>query len=136
MSLTYKRIKDQKGKKYVQQLAQKLIHIEPQRIHEHHNYMIYHADKRIGFVSCQYMKENHSVYIYMLAFEEHAQHHGHAHPVLEWLTRKGSKKSPQFRGLTATVHKDNQQALDAVEKYGFIQIKERRRYVDFLRPVD
>ena len=131
--LTFRRIKEDE-KSYAISLARDEINIEAKRLDQYHTYLIYHNGIRIGFVSYGFRLDK-TIYIYILAFEKHAQRQGHAGTVFEKIMNYGLNKYEGFRGLSGTVHKVNEKSLNAVRKHGFIQTNERKRYFDFIKPV-
>ena len=120
-------------KDYVIQLAWDEINIKAKRLSEYKTYHIYNDKERIGFVSFGF-KPNKTIYIYILAFEKHAQRQGFGSMVIERIIRYGWKKDERFKGLSATIHKINEPAINATKKYGFQVIRERTRYFDLMRP--
>lgn len=131
--LTYRRMKKSE-KNYAMQLARDEINIEPKRLDENRTYLIYNDNERIGFVSFGF-KPDKTIYIYILAFEEHAQRQGHAALVFESIMNYGQKRDGRFQGLSATIHKVNEPAIHTAKKYGFLVTGERKRYLDFMKPV-
>lgn len=130
--LSYRQMKKSE-QDYAVQLARNEINIQPKRLDEYKTYFIYYARERVGFVSFNF-KPDKTIYIYILAFEKHAQRQGFGSMVIESVIRYGKKKDKRFRGLSATVHKINKAAINAVEKYGFLVIRERTKYLDFMKP--
>jgi ribosomal protein S18 acetylase RimI-like enzyme len=130
--LTYRRMKKSEMN-YAVQLARDEINIEAKRLAGHQTYLIYNDGERIGFVSFRFRSDK-TIYIYILAFEKHAQRQGFASTVIESIAGYGRKKYDGFRGLSATVHKVNEPAIKTVKKYGFLVTKERTMYFDFIRP--
>lgn len=131
--LTYRRMKKSEIK-YAVQLAKAEINIEPKGLDEAKTYLIYHDRERIGYVSFQF-KPDKTIYIYILAFEKHAQRHGFGSTVIESIMKYGEKKCGDFKGLSATVHKVNEPAINATKKYGFVITRERSKYLDFIKPI-
>lgn len=132
MPLTYRRMQKSE-KSYALRLARDEINIEPKRLGEHKTYLIYHDGERIGYVSFRFNSDQ-TVYIYILALEKQAQRKGFAAAVLESLMQYGQQKSNRFSGLSATVHKVNDLAINAASKHGFRVTGERARYYDFIKP--
>ena len=122
-----------RGRKYALQLARDEINIVPRRLDEYRNCTIHHDGERIGFVSFG-ARADHTVYIYILAFEEHAQGQGFAAQVLERLMKYGQTRDGGFRGLSATIQKKNEPAIHATKKHGFMETEERKNHLDFLKP--
>lgn len=131
--LTYRRIKKTE-REYAVQLARDEIDIEPKRLGEYKTYLIFHEGERVGYVSFG-LEPDKTIYIYILVFEKDAQRQGFASTVFESLLEYGREKVEGFRGLSATVHKINHAAVNAAKKNGFQEVKERSRYIDFLRPI-
>lgn len=130
--LSYRRMK-KSDKDYVIQLARYEINIKAKRLSEYKTYLIYNDTERIGFVSFGF-KPDKTIYIYILAFEKHAQRQGFGTMVIEWIIRYGRKKDERFKGLSATIHKINEPAINAAKKYGFQVTRERTKYFDLMRP--
>ena len=131
--LAYRRMKES-DKSYAIQLAQDEINIEPKRLDEYKSYLIYNDRERIGFVSFGF-KPNKTIYIYILAFEQHAQRQGFGSMVIESVMRYGRKKDKGFRGLTIIINKKNERAINAAKKYGFQVTRKRANYLDLTKPV-
>jgi len=131
--LSFRRMKKSE-KKYAIQLAREEINIEPKRLDEYKTLLIYNGRERIGFVSFGF-KPGKTIYIYILAFEKHAQRQGFGSMVIESIIRYGREKDKCFKGLSATIHKINEPAIDAAKKYGFLVTGERTKYFDLMRPV-
>lgn len=131
--LAYRRMKKSE-KNYAIQLARDEINIEPKRLDENKTYLIFNDRERIGYVSFGF-KSDKTIYIYILAFEEHAQRQGFAALVFESIMNYGRKRDGGFKGLSATIHKVNEPAINTAKKYGFLVTRERTRYLDFMKPV-
>jgi ribosomal protein S18 acetylase RimI-like enzyme len=95
--LTYRRMKKSE-KNYAVQLARDEINIEPKRLDEYKTYLIYNDGERIGFVSFGF-KPDKTIYIYILAFEKHAQRQGFASTVIESIMKYGRKKMMTSKGF-------------------------------------
>jgi ribosomal protein S18 acetylase RimI-like enzyme len=121
-------------KDYAIQLAQDEINIKAKRLSEYKTYLINNDRERIGFVSFGF-KSDKTIYIYILAFEKHAQRQGFGSMVIKKIIRYGQKKNEHFKGLSATIHRTNEAAINATKKYGFQVTRERTKYIDLLRPV-
>ena len=122
-------------KEYALNLARREINMEAKRLDQYKTYLLYQSQKKIGFTSFNYRPQDKTIYIYILAFEQHAQRQGYAAQVLSKIMHYGCKKYPDFKGLTATVRKTNAAAINCLQKYGFQLIKERKNYLDFFHPV-
>lgn len=134
MPLTYRRIK-MSEKKYVIQMARDEIGIELKRLNEYKTYIIYNEGDRIGCVSFGFRPDL-TIYIYVLIFEPDAQRQGFASEVFDSLMQYGEKKhNHRFRGLSATIHKVNDPAINAASKHGFLVTNERDKYFDFIKPI-
>ena len=131
--LTFRPIK-KCDKSYALALAKKEIGIEAKRLDRYKTFLIYNAAQRIGFVSFGFRSDK-TIYLYILAFEKHAQRQGFAAEVFTAVTNYGRKKGCSFKGLTCTVHKYNDAALNAVAKHGFLVERNRHNYFDFIKPV-
>lgn len=129
---TYRRMKASE-KNYALQLSRDEINIEPKKLDESKTYIIYNGKERIGFISFRF-RPDHTIYIYILAFEKKAQGRGFAQEVIESMMVYGRKKDERFRGLSATIHKVNEPAIHAAVKYGFQVTGERAKYFDFVKP--
>ncbi len=133
MSLTFRRMKKSE-KNYAIQLAQDEINIEPKRLDDYNTYLIYNDRERIGCVSFGFRSDQ-TIYIYILAFEKHAQRQGFASEVFESIMKYRREKDDRFRGLSATIHKVNDPAINAANKHGFLVTRERAKHLDFMKPV-
>jgi RimJ/RimL family protein N-acetyltransferase len=131
--LAYRRIKKSEIN-YAVQLAQDEINIEPKRLGQYKTYLIFNDGERIGYVSFG-SKADKTIYIYILAFEEHAQRQGFAAVVFDSIMNYGRKRDDDFKGLSATIHKVNEPAINAAKKHGFLITRERVKYLDFMKPV-
>lgn len=123
-----------RDKNYAEQLAQDEIGIWPRRLEKYRTVLIYDGGEQIGFVSFGFRPDN-TVYIYILAFEKHAQRQGFAAEVIRAVQDYGKKRGNRFRGLTARIHKTNEPALRAAQKHGYIIVGERAAYYDLHMPV-
>jgi ribosomal protein S18 acetylase RimI-like enzyme len=121
-------------KDYVIQLARDEVNIEAKRLNEYQTYLIYNDRERIGFVSFGF-KPDKTIYIYILAFEKHAQRQGFSSIVFDSVMKYGCKKNKRFKGLTAVVHKINEPAIKATKKFGFQVTRKRARYLDLEKAV-
>ena len=131
--LLYKPMKkSEKG--YAIQLARDELNIELKRLDQYKTYIIYNNSERIGFVSYGF-KLDKTIYIYILAFEKHAQRRGFGSMVIRKIMKRGQKKDDCFKGLSVKVNKANEQAINAVKKYGFVLTKSRAKYLDFMKPI-
>ncbi len=133
MVLTYRPMKKSE-KTYAIQLAWDEINIEPRRLNKYKTYLIYNDGERIGYVSLNF-KSDRTIYIYILAFEKHAQRQGFAPKVVEFIIKYGGEKIDGFRGLSARIYKINKPAVNAAKKHGFIVTKESIKYFDFMKPI-
>lgn len=133
MSLAYRRIKMHE-KSYVIGLAMDEVDIELKRLDQYKTYLIYNGSERIGCVSFGF-KPDRTIYIYILVFEKDAQRQGFASGVFQSLMQYGLKKYNRFSGLSATIHKVNDRAINAAVKHGFLVTREREKYLDFMKPI-
>ena len=131
--LSYRRMKKSE-KDYAIQLARDEINIEPKRLDKYKTFLIYNDKEKIGFVSFGFRPDK-TIYIYIMAFEKHAQRQGFGSRIIESIARYGKEKDKSFKGLAVRIHKINEPAINAAEKYGFLVTKERIKYLDFIRPV-
>lgn len=131
--LSYRRIKKSE-KKYAIELAREVINIELKRLDAYKTYLIYNDEGRIGFVSFGFRPDN-TIYIYIMAFEKHAQRQGFGSEVIESIMKYGQKKDDHFRGLSVTINKANEPPINFVKKHGFLLTRERANYLDFMKPV-
>lgn len=127
---TYKK----KQKNYAVQLARDAVNIELKRLGQYITYLIYHNRKRLGFVSFGFRSDK-TIYIYIMVLEKHAQRQGYGALVNESIMRYGIKNDSHFRGLSITINKINEPAINAAKKYGFVVTKERKNYLDLIKPV-
>ena len=131
--LLYKPMKKSE-KVYAIQLARNEIDIELKRLDQYKTYIIYNKSERIGFVSYG-LRRDKTIYIYILAFEKHAQRQGFGSMVIKRLMKRGQKNDDSFKGLSVKVNKGNGQAINAVKKYGFVLTRKGAKYLDFFKPI-
>lgn len=131
--LTFRRMKKSE-KKYAIQLARDEINIELKRLDKYKTYIIYNNEERIGFVSFGFRPDK-TIYIYILAFEKHAQRQGLGSVVIDLIMKYGREKDDQFKGLSVTINKANEPPIYFVKKHGFLLTSERTNYLDFMKPV-
>ena len=131
--LTFRRMKKSE-KKYAIQLARDAINIELKRLDKYQTYLIYNNGERIGFVSFGFRPDK-TIYIYILAFEKHAQRQGFGSVIIESILKYGREKDDQFRGLSVTINKANEPPIYFVKRHGFLLTRERANYLDYMKPV-